>query len=268
MPADGKNTGGHVDRSLQQPMKRGNEDGEKRTVEARTESPAIGAVPRTWPARREGEGGDRFQGGDDAAEPREGHDLQTHGPDEEQVRTRVERSAMSAADTKGEVSTSGASPERLDYLKWSCERLEVAHEHETSRADRIRDQASTVFLALPVFVGLVVSSDAWKEPGTAMFLCRLLTLGCAGWSLVAWYRVMRVGKHPEMATDVFTIGEDTDWKDDVEKRVRIARTYLLEAVKDGQERGDALANGRRHALLASVATLVFAGLPLLLKELR
>jgi len=101
-----------------------------------------------------------------------------------------------------------------------------------------------------------------------MFLCRVLTLGCAGWALVAWYHVMRVAKHPEMATDVFTIGEDKDWKDDFEKRVRIVRRYLIDAVNDGQERGDALANGRRLALLASVATLVFAGLPLLLKELR
>jgi len=178
------------------------------------------------------------------------------------------RSGIGVEASEGEVSSAEVSPERLDYLKWSCEHLAAAFEHETTRTDRIRDHATAAFAALPVFVGLAASSDAWKSGDVGVWWCKLLTFAFAGWALAAWYAVVRVDAHPRISVALFTADDGKDREHDHEFRVLRVRDYLVEAVADGQMRGSALAARRRAALLATCATIVFAGLPLLLKVLR
>jgi hypothetical protein len=175
---------------------------------------------------------------------------------------------MNAKQKGGEASGSGASPERVEYLKWSCEHLAAAFEHETTRTDRIRDQATAAFLALPVFVGLAAGSEAWKADNLGVSVCRVLALICAAVALGAWYMVVRVDVHPRISVALFTADDGKEREEDFEFRVLRVRDYLVEAVADGQARGSALASRRRWALLATCVTILFAGLPLLLKTLR
>lgn len=158
-------------------------------------------------------------------------------------------------------------PQRAEYLKWSCELLWSAFEHETARADRIRDQATAAFLALPVFIGLAMQAEAWKCENAGIAICRVLTVVCGAWALVAWYLVARVEHHPRLSIALFSADEERGRMDDCSPLVDRTRDYLRDAVDAGQKRGSELAKRRRWALIATVVTMVFAGLPLLLKEL-
>jgi hypothetical protein len=157
--------------------------------------------------------------------------------------------------------------QHAEYLKWSCGLLWSAFEHETARADRIRDQATAAFLALPVFIGLAMQAAAWKSENPGVALCRILTFVCATWALVTWYLVARVEYHPRLSIALFNAEEERGRERNCSPLIERTRDYLRGAVDDGQKRGSELAKRRRWALLATVVTMVFAGLPMLLKEL-
>jgi hypothetical protein len=177
------------------------------------------------------------------------------------------RSESEEQGSDGEPFEEKGSPERLEHLRWSSDLLWSAFEHETERTDRIRDQASAAFLALPVFVGLAMQSSAWNLDNPGVKACRVLTFACAAWALVSWYLVARVDYHPRLSVELFDAKEERARAHDATPLVARIKGYLLKAVDDGQKRGSDLARKRRLALIATVVTMVFAGLPMLLKEL-
>lgn len=167
--------------------------------------------------------------------------------------------------TMKEDDTSQGCDGRIDYLRWSCDRLFGVLGFEEGRRNRIRTQAHAAFLLVPALVGIVIR--AGEAERSCWLLCLQIALLCAAaWAVLQWYKVVRVEKNsqrrrfPAVNLCVFTDFDGTQWEGDFPVRLKSARDHLVVVIEKARSEGNKLAGYRGDSLKATILVMILAGL--------
>lgn len=176
---------------------------------------------------------------------------------------------MSVSESQGGASTTGASPERRDYLKWSCDRLSATLESENAARANLRTQSHAGFLLVPPVLAysltrIAVANTPWVLVVKAQ--CDFVVVLASICALVGWYQVMKVTKVPGLNVAVFVADEGTAAHEDYEHRYVRARHCLTIAVDAAQQGGNTIGIWRKWSLRATLIAVIAAAAPIIVER--